>query len=277
MVFALAGLMALPAAAATWRFRAEEHSQIEANGQEQADARLLVTDAPGRYLVDLPSESKCVLIDVSSGSAILLMRNEVKRVKGNGPGGAILVDQRSALDTPSYALHTEGQALEFQTDISFVHVELPRPSSEAEVDGAEKMEVPPAAASPELPAVVGVSMVTESPGSWTPSATGSDAARACVRLDASPSSLTPACTKSVYVRNSCDTAVVALIRETQHLMSGSLSETISVLVPPNGTNWVGCSWWSGAMAPAMHDLIGAGFLEPPPHHERGGHHGGKTH
>ena len=101
MVFVCAGLMALPAAAADWKFRAEEHFRIEANGQEQADARLLVTDAPSTYLVDLPSESKCVLVDVSSGSVILLMRSEVKRVKGHGPGDVILIDQRSALDTPS--------------------------------------------------------------------------------------------------------------------------------------------------------------------------------
>lgn len=129
MVIACAGVMTLPAAAAGWRFRAVEHSQIEANGQEQADARLLATDVPGTYLVDLPSESKCILVDVASGSAILLMRSEVRRVKGDRPGDIILIDQRSALDTPSYALRTDAHAFDFRTDISDVHVELPRPSS----------------------------------------------------------------------------------------------------------------------------------------------------
>src|SRR5882724_6913904 len=91
MILVCAALPASPAAAATWKFRADEHARIEVNGDAQRDARLLATDASGIYLVELPFESKYVLVDVPSRSAILLMRNEVKRVKSEGRGEIILI------------------------------------------------------------------------------------------------------------------------------------------------------------------------------------------
>jgi len=220
--------------------------------------------------VELSFESKYVLVDVPSRSAILLMRNEVKRVGSEGRGDVILINQRSSLGTSSYALHTEGQTFDFQTDISSVHVDLPGPKSETEGGGAAKTEVAPAKPDPKTPAA-GAAIATKPPGSETPTVADSDAARACVRLETIPSTLIPDCTRSVYVRNSCDRPVVALVSQTQHLMSGPLSDTVSVQVPPQGKSWVACAWWSGAMAPSMHNLIGAGFVEPPPHHGHGGH------
>src|SRR5881397_2517568 len=133
---------------ANWKFRADEQARIEVNGDAQTDARLLATDAPGIYLVELPFESKYVLVDVPSRSAILLMRNEVKRVKSEGQGDVILIDQRSGLGTPSYALRSDGQAFDFRTDISSVRVVLPGPKSETEGGGAAKTEVAPAKAAP---------------------------------------------------------------------------------------------------------------------------------
>jgi hypothetical protein len=272
MILVCAKLLASPAVAANWKFRAHEQARIEVNGEAQTDARLLATDAPGIYLVELPFESKYVLVDVPSRSAILLMRNEVKRAKGEGQGDVILIDQRSGLGTPSYALRSEGQAFDFQTDISSVHVVLPDPKSETEGGGAAKTEAAPAKPAPETPPAASVAIATEPPRSGTPPVAASDAARACVRLETTPSMLTPGCTKSVYVRNSCDRPVVALVSQTQRLMSGPFFDTVSVPVPARGETWVACAWWSGAMAPATHDLIGAGFVEPPPHHGHGGHH-----
>ena len=273
VILVCAALPASPAAAANWKFHADEQARIEVNGDAQTDARLLATDAPGIYLVELPFESKYVLVDVPSRSAILLMRNEVKRVKSEGQGDVILIDQRSGLGTPSYALRSDGQAFDFQTDISSVHVDLPRPKSGPEGGGAAKTEVAPAKPGPETPAAAGAAIATEPPGSGTPPVADSDAARACVRLETIPSTLIPSCTRSVYALNSCDRPVVALVKLTQHLMSGSLSDTVSVHVPPRGESWVACAWWSGAMAPAVHDLISAGFVEPPQHHGHGDHHG----
>jgi hypothetical protein len=272
VILICSALLASPAAAANWKFHPDEHARIEVNGNAQTDARLLATEAPGIYLMELPFDSKYVLVDVSSRSAILLMPNEVKRVRSKDRGDVILIDQRSALGTPSYPLHSEGQAFDFQTDISTVHVDLPDPKSETEGGSAAKTEVAPAKPGPETPAG-GATIVTEPPGLETPTNADSDAARACVRLETIPSTPIPDCTRSVYVRNSCDRPVVALVSQTQHLMSGSLSDTLSVQVPPQGKSWVACAWWSGAMAPATHNLIGAGFVDPPPHHGHGGHHG----
>jgi hypothetical protein len=273
VIVVCAALPASPAAAAKWKFRADEHARIEVNGDAQTDARLLATDAPGIYLVELPFDSKYVLVDVPSKSAILLMRSEVKRVRSEGRDDVILIDQRSALATPSYALRSEGQAFDFQTDISSVHVDLPGPKSETAGGGAAKTEVAPAKPGPETPAAAGAAIATGTPVSGTPTVADSDAARACVRLETFPSTLIPECMRSVYVLNSCDRPVVALISQTQHLMSGSLSDAVSVQVPPQGKSWVACAWWSGAMAPAMHTLIGAGFVGTPSHQGHGGHHG----
>src|ERR1041384_3638487 len=114
VILACAALSARPAAAASWKFRADEHARIEVNGDAKTDARLLATDKPGIYLVELPFESKYVLVDVPSRSAILLMRNEVRRAKSEGRGDVILIDQRSALGASSYTLHSEGQVFDFQ-------------------------------------------------------------------------------------------------------------------------------------------------------------------
>ena len=273
VILVCAAFPASPAAAADWKFCADERARIEVNGDAKTDARLLATDAPGIYLVELPFDSKYVLVDVSSRSSILLMRNEVRRVKSEGRGDDILIDQRSALGTPSYALRSEGQTFDFQTDISSVHVVLPGPKTETEGGGAAKKETAPAKPAPETPAAPGVVIATEPPRSATPPVAESAAARACLRLETIPTILIPSCTRSVYVRNSCDRPVIALVSQTQHLMSGSLSDTVSVPVPSQGESWVACAWWSGAMAPATHDLIGAGFVESPPHHGHGGHHG----
>ena len=130
VILVCAASLASPAAAASWKFRPDERARVEVNGDSQTDARLLATDAPGIYLVELPFESKVVLVDVPSRSAILLMRNEVKRVKSEGGGNVLLIDQRSALATSSYALHSDGQTFDFKTDISFVRVDLPGPKSD---------------------------------------------------------------------------------------------------------------------------------------------------
>src|SRR5437773_7740427 len=166
LILVCAALVASPAAAADWKFRTDEHARIEVNGEAQTDARVLATDAPGIYLVELPFESKYVLVDVPSRSAILLMQNEVKRVKSEGWGDAILIDQRSGLGTSSYELRSDGRGFDFQTDISSVHVDLPRPKSGPEGGGAAKKEVAPAKPEPQSPAAIGAAIATALPVLW---------------------------------------------------------------------------------------------------------------
>jgi hypothetical protein len=93
-----------------------------------------------------------------------------------------------------------------------------------------------------------------------------------VRLETRPTPGIPGCSKSIYLKNTCDAPVAATMRRTEHLMTGTLPEVFSAAVPGGTEEWIGCSWWSGAMAPAQHDIVAAGFLEPRRGHGHGGHH-----
>src|SRR5262249_41500414 len=163
--------------------------------------------APGIYLVELPFESKSVLVDLRSRSAILLMRSEVTRSKSKSGDDVILIDQRSALDTSSYTLRSGERAFDFQTDISSVHVDLPPPASGTKSGEARKADVAPTGQPTATPAASGVTIVPEPPAPRTPSVSDSDAARACVRIESVPTALTPGCTRTVIARNSCDRPV----------------------------------------------------------------------
>ena len=108
-----------------------------------------------------------------------------------------------------------------------------------------------------LLAAAGTSLSAGGPASDAP-------AKACLRLESrSAVPGTPGCTKSVDVRNSCDVHVVADIRRTQHLFSGTSREVFPVVIPAGGEVSLGCAWWSGAMAPAEHELVAARFFEAP--------------
>jgi hypothetical protein len=77
----------------------------------------------------------------------------------------------------------------------------------------------------------------------------------------------------VYLINTCDARVAAQIGRTEHLFSGPLPQTFSVVVPPKAEHPLGCAWWSGAMAPTDHRLLAAGFLDPPDGHGTRGRRG----
>lgn len=92
-------------------------------------------------------------------------------------------------------------------------------------------------------------------------------ARACVRLDSRSSAFGPlGCTKMVYLRNACDLPVVAEVGRTQRLFSGNLSEAFPIVVPAGGELSLGCSWWSGAMAPVELRLLAARYLQASRRH-----------
>ena len=292
-VFAVAGLCAvagLPAAAggsggqsaaaSELVFRPLESGAIEVNGEPRADARLFVTREWGLYVVDLPSESKDVLVVVGSRKAILLMRSEVQRRTTKKDEETLRIDPRTPLGDTSYALSRDGDTVGFETDLSKVQVHLPpregKGSPAAEPDGAK----PAAGTGPASPAAPGPSSSGASAPTSAASAPGaapSDEARACVRLETRPTPGIPGCSKSIYLKNTCDTPVAATMRRTEHLMTGTLPEIFSAAVPGGTEEWIGCSWWSGSMAPAQHDIVAAGFLEPPHGHGRGGHHDAGNH
>jgi len=51
-----------------------------------------------------------------------------------------------------------------------------------------------------------------------------------------------------------------VVQRTEHLMTGTLPQVFDVTVA-RGEQWIGCSWWTGAMAPADHEIAGAGYLD----------------
>jgi hypothetical protein len=230
---------------------------IEVNGESRADARLFATKEWGLYIVELPSESKEVLLDARSGKAILLMPSEVQRRTNKKDEETLHLDPRTSLGEGSYTLDKDGGKVAFKTDISEVHVTLP-PREAKKAD---------AAATP-APAVTGTATSAPAPPApeTAPAAPPSDEARACVRLETRPTPGIPGCSKSVYLKNTCDTPVAVTLHRTEHLMTGTVPETFGAAAPPATEEWIGCAWWSGATAPAQHDIVSAAFLERPHGH-----------
>jgi hypothetical protein len=285
------------AAASELVFRPLESPAIEVNGESAGDARLFATREWGLYIVDLPSESKDILVVVGSRKAILLMRSEVQRRTSKKDEETLRIDPRTPLGDTSYALTRDGDTVGFKTDLSEIRVQLPpherKGSPAAEPDGAKPAAGagPATAARPagdDAPAAPGPSSsTTNAPGSApgpsastagapasaasAPPAAPSDEARACVRLETRPTPGIPGCSKSIYLKNTCDTPVAVTMQRTEHLMTGTLPEVFSTAVPGGTEEWIGCSWWSGATAPAQHDIVAAGFLEPRHGHGHGGH------
>ena len=257
-------------------FRPLQEPGLTVNGEQPPGARLFATHEWGLYVVELPSESKEVLVDVNARKAILLMRSEVQRGTNKKDEEVLRVDPRSALGVTSYVLDRNGEDVSFRTDLSDVQLRLPprerkegRPANDP---GAEAAPAPGTSASaPGTPgtAPAPAPAPAASPETVTPQAASSDAARACVSLANRPTPGIPGCSKSIYLKNACDEPVVTTMRRTEHLMSGTLPELFNVTIPGGSEEWIGCSWWSGAMAPAQHDIVAAGFLERPGH----GHHG----
>jgi hypothetical protein len=250
LVFALAAAAA-DKATSELVFRPVESPDIAMNGEPRNDARLFATKEWGLYIVDLPSESKQVLLDARSGKAILLMRGEVERRTNKKNEETLRIDPRTPLGDTSYELRRDGDVVGFKTDISEVQLHLPP---------RERKESPAAPAPSPAPAPGAAVVAAPAPAEPPAPPVTSDAARACVRLETRPTPGIPGCSKSIYLRNTCDAPVTVTMRRTEHLMSGTLPELFDAAVPGGTEEWIGCSWWSGAMAPAQHDIVAAAFL-----------------
>jgi hypothetical protein len=290
--YALAGFAAAfggSAFGSELEFHPVESAAIEVNGEPRSDARLFYSSKESDlYIVDLPSESKEVL--VTGSKAILLMRSEVHQRTDKKNGEVLSIDPRARLGASSYVLIRDADMMGFKTDISDVMVRLPAsepgPPSAAPPGGAKAAPpsgkagaAPPAGDDPPSSAAstpASQASAENTPLAWAGTlpthAAWDEEARACVRLETRPTPGIPSCSKSIYLRNTCDAPVDVTMRRTEHLMTGTLTEMASAPVPANTEEWIGCSWWGGATAPAEHDILGACFLEP--HH---GHRHGERH
>jgi len=108
-----------PAAAADVICRANYEFCVEVNGAYPPDARFFVAETRGKFLVDIPSQSKSVLIDLPTRRAVSVPRDSIKP---DGADGKVRVADPGGAGAPAYALSIEGPVLRFQADASKVRI-----------------------------------------------------------------------------------------------------------------------------------------------------------
>jgi len=106
-------------AAATLVCRANYDYCVEVNGAYPTDARFYMADTRGRYLVDIPSQSQSVLIDMPTRRAVSVPRGNVVREAGDE---VVRVADPGPSASPAYALAIDGSVLRFAADTSTVRI-----------------------------------------------------------------------------------------------------------------------------------------------------------
>jgi hypothetical protein len=227
-LLALAALGPVPVAAADLVFRARPDSCVEVDGAFAPDARLLKTDGDGKFLVDIPSLSVSVLVNVKTRKAVTIPPSLIEREAADS---RIRLVGPVPSDSPTSELSVEGQVLRFAIDESEVRAHLESSCQAAVVPG------------------------------WTAGPiTDDSSARRCVHLEDKPIQETAGCLKVTTLKNSCDVPIMVVVLSTQHLLSGDLPETSSLVIPPGGNHTLGCAWASGATSPTAYELRAAAFL-----------------
>ena len=256
--------------ATDFRFTPDDRFIVEIDGDRNPDARVFASADGSRFLVDLPSEKRVVFIDPAAKTAAAVPRQDVARQTD----GSIRMNDRFAWSAPGYAFSVRGTAWRFQTEKSSVVVTPVRRTGEEKSEEAAVAAGAPAVAEAPADANARAAAATAAPSSAGPPSSN-PAAGECVSLVTRPASGVPGCTQAVYLRNTCEVPVLATLQRTEHLMTGPLPQVFSQAVVP-GEHWLGCSWWSGAMAPAQHAIVGAAFFNdpagPPGRHGRGSRH-----
>ena len=259
---AIAAMGSLATAGARGDHRRYEISRdftVRVDGAPVPDAKVFLGGGRSRLLV-LPSQDERFLLDGSS-MTVFGVRGEDAVLSRDG--ATVLVKERFAWNTP---LWFEETAVRFR--IGALEVQI-APVDRSSAEAGPPQAAPPSAA-PRPPATAPAApdreaapapAATPSPG---PANAGTERkpARECVALEARPAAGVPGCTRFVYLRNTCEVPVAAQVQRTEHLMSGNLPQVDTVIAAP-GEQWLGCLWWSGAMAPAKHEILGAAYLERP--------------
>lgn len=218
----------------------------EVEGSIASDAKLYTTDTKGRFLLQIPSRSMNVLVDLKGGKAVAV---PVSSIRPEDADGVVRLTETPAPDAPASTVSADGDVWRFTIDSAEIRILKGAACRPAAVP-------PPIAAPPPTPA----------PGADDPEA------RKCLRFEAKPIKPTAGCTKTASLTNTCDAQVAATVLSTQHLFSGTLPQTTSIVVPPRTEHPVGCAWPSGATAPTEFTVLAAAFTNRP-----GGSPGGKRH
>jgi hypothetical protein len=209
----------------------------EIDGAYAPNARFFTTEPKGRLLVDLPSLSTSTLLALKAQKMVILPPSSFK-LEANG--SKRLVEPVSA-EAPVASLSMGGTGWTFKVR-----------DSEVRVLKASDCHPVVTSLPPEEP-------LTDDP-----------TAKKCLRQDARPIPETAGCTKGVFLRNNCDVPVLALVQTTQHLFSGTLPQTSTVVIPPRADYALGCAWSRGAMGPENYDVIAAAFATKPTRPKPGG-------
>jgi hypothetical protein len=204
---------------------------VEVDGEYPRDAQFYSSDTNGMFLVDIPSRSETFLLDLQVGQAFPVPRAGLRRETIDG---TLRVRVPGRSDGSGSRLAVDSAVMAFQADTSKVRV-------------VKAFGRPPDAGSRRTrgPAPEGAP------------------ARSCLRIESRPVVGIPGCGRYVHLVNTCDDYVAAQVGRVEHLFSGPLPQTFSVIVPPRAEHTLGCAWWSGGMAPTEHELLAAAFLEVP--------------
>jgi len=119
MLTVMAAVAPAPAAAAEVVCRANYDFCVEVNGVYPPDARFLVAETRGKFLVDIPSQAKSVLIDMPTRRAVSVPR---EGLKVDGATGLVRVTDTGGAGAPAYALSIEGPVMRFDADTSKVRI-----------------------------------------------------------------------------------------------------------------------------------------------------------
>lgn len=233
-LFALAILSPGLLVASEWLCRENDDYCAEINGEVAPDARFfLPIDPEDRMVVDFPSLSVSAVINLQTRKVVTVPRSSLnleEKVEGV---------VRVSVIIPAYApnsalLREKGDYLSsFQLGNAVVHVQK-----------ASKCRPP-------------------DPIPTMPPAGDDPSARKCLIRDTRPIQATAGCTKAAFLRNTCGQPVYAAVRSTQHLLSGTLPQTSTLMLAPGAEVSLGCVWMSGAMAPTDYDVVAASFPQKP--------------
>lgn len=275
---ALTGILLVDARAGTPEFEVDEKHLVQVDGASSPDAKVF-TGARG-YLLEIPSEETSFFVDTALMTAFAVREEQVAR----SDRGRYLTKERFAWSTP---VSRDDIVLRFHTGVSEIRLVSAEPkpadgdarrndssASEPRTVGAP---APPSAemiATPAVPvttvqvAVGSVSSCGDPTDGAPPAALPGAVARECLSLENRPAAGVPGCTRFVFITNRCEVPVLAQVQRIEHLMTGPLPQAFNVTV--RKVEWLGCAWWSGAMAPAEHEILAAAFLEAHPRRADGG-------
>jgi hypothetical protein len=274
----LAGCVTGLAHAGVTEFKIGEDYEVQVDGAPVEGAKVFEQNKGWGLLLDIPSEAMLFMIDTDVKTAFAVRRENVKFEK---KGATASVKELFAWYVPVTSVGHRMLELSFHNGASEVLLvrkepkpreSAPKPEGQVAGAGIPAPGAPsaPAGGTPTVESVPVAAPATSGrrtaagpakPAAPAGPASNAPPARDCVSLQSRPATGIPGCTSSVYIRNRCDAPVLAVVQRTEHLMTGTLPQTFDVTVPP-GEQWIGCSWWNGAMAPADHEIAGAAYLDP---------------